>query len=118
MTLYGCSLKSYTQTYTKHDIGPICIKIKQISNDGVIVTPSFKAKTRCSSYVCPRSSCHTYGQNVNTETQCLYYIVSYNKKLLQVQKGVSSGKDTIMPQAEDRGFARLEEVFIKVLLIV
>jgi hypothetical protein len=118
MILYGCSLKSYTQTYTKHDIGPICIKIKQISNDGVIVTPSFKAKTRCSSYVCPRSSCHTYGQNVNTETQCLYYIVSYNKKLLQVQKGVSSGKDTIMPQAEDRGFARLEEVFIKVLLIV
>jgi hypothetical protein len=31
------------------------------------VTPGFKAKTRCSSYVCPGSSCHTYGQNVNTE---------------------------------------------------
>jgi hypothetical protein len=33
--------------------------------------PVFKAKTRCSSYVCPRSSCHTYGQNVSTENQCL-----------------------------------------------
>jgi hypothetical protein len=39
-----------------------------------IVTPSFKAKTRYSSYVCPGSSCHTYGQNVNTENQCLKYI--------------------------------------------
>jgi hypothetical protein len=39
--------------------------------------PVFKAKTRCSSYLCPGSSCHTYGQNVNTEYQCLYYIVSY-----------------------------------------
>jgi hypothetical protein len=38
------------------------------------VTLSFKAKTRCSSYICPGSSCHTYGQNVNTENQCLYYI--------------------------------------------
>jgi hypothetical protein len=25
------------------------------------VTPGFKAKTRCSSYVCSGSSCHTYG---------------------------------------------------------
>jgi hypothetical protein len=41
--------------------------------------PVFKAKTRCSSYVCPGSSCHTYGQNVSTEYQCLYYIVSYYK---------------------------------------
>jgi hypothetical protein len=28
--------------------------------------PVFKTKTRCSSYVCPGSSCHTYGQNVST----------------------------------------------------
>jgi hypothetical protein len=32
-----------------------------------IVTSSFKAKTRCLSYVCPGSSCHTYDQNVSTE---------------------------------------------------
>jgi hypothetical protein len=38
------------------------------------ITPDFKTKTRCSSYVCPGSSCHTYGQNVNTENQCIYYI--------------------------------------------
>jgi hypothetical protein len=29
----------------------------------VSVTPSFKAKTRCASYVCPKIICHTYGQN-------------------------------------------------------
>jgi hypothetical protein len=68
------------------------------------VTPGFKAKTRCSLYVCPGSSCHTYDQNVNTENQCLYYIVSYYKNILQVQKGISSGKDTILPHADDRGF--------------
>jgi hypothetical protein len=38
------------------------------------VTPGFKMKTRCSLYVCPGSSCHTYDQNVNTENQRLYYI--------------------------------------------
>jgi hypothetical protein len=63
----------------------------------------FKAKTRCSSYVCLGSSCHTYGQNVSTEYQCLYYILSYYKNLLQVQKGLNS-VDTILPQAVDRGF--------------
>jgi hypothetical protein len=46
----------------------------------VVSHPVFKTKTRCSSYVCPGSSCHTYGQNVSTEYQCLYYIVSYYKK--------------------------------------
>jgi hypothetical protein len=66
--------------------------------------PVFKAKTRGSSYVCPGSSCHTYGQNVSTEYQCLYYIVSYYKNLLHVQKGLNSGMDPILPQAVDRGF--------------
>jgi hypothetical protein len=33
--------------------------------------PVFKAKTKCSSYVCPGSNCHTYGQNVSIENQCL-----------------------------------------------
>jgi hypothetical protein len=47
----------------------------------------------------------------------VYYIVSYYKHLLQVQNGLSSGKDTILPQADDRGLACLEEVFIKELLI-
>jgi hypothetical protein len=56
----------------------------------------FKAKTRCSSYVCPESSCHTYGQNVSTEYQCLYDIISYYKNLLQVQKGLNSGMDPIL----------------------
>jgi hypothetical protein len=34
----------------------------------------------------------------------VYYIVSYYNTLLQVQKGLNSGKDTILPQADDRGF--------------
>jgi hypothetical protein len=34
--------------------------------------PVFETKTRCSSYVCLGSSCHTYGQNVSTEYQCIY----------------------------------------------
>jgi hypothetical protein len=38
------------------------------------VTPDFKIKTRCSSYVCPGLIYHTYGQNVKTENQCLYYL--------------------------------------------
>jgi hypothetical protein len=38
------------------------------------VTHSFEAKIRYSSYVCTGSTCHTYGQNVNTENQCLKYI--------------------------------------------
>jgi hypothetical protein len=66
--------------------------------------PVFKAKTRCSSYVCPGSSCHTYGQNVSTEYQYLYYIVSYYNNLLQFQKGLNSGMDPILPQAVDWGF--------------
>jgi hypothetical protein len=66
--------------------------------------PVFKAKTKCSSYVCPGSSCHTYGQNVSTEYQCLYYIVSYYKNLLHVQNGLNNGKDPILPQAVDWGF--------------
>jgi hypothetical protein len=49
---------------------------------GLCHTRFFKAKIRCSSYVCPGSSCHTYGQNVSTEYQCLYYIVSYYKKFI------------------------------------
>jgi hypothetical protein len=34
----------------------------------------------------------------------VYYIVSYDKNLLQVQKGLSSGEATFLPQADDRGF--------------
>jgi hypothetical protein len=54
----------------------------QHGSDTTSVTPDFKAKTKCSLYVCQGSSCHTYGQNVSTENQCLYYIVSYYKNLL------------------------------------
>jgi hypothetical protein len=67
-------------------------------------TRFLRPKTRCSSYVCPGSSCHTYGQNISTEYQCLYYIVSYYKNLLQVQKGLNSGMNLILPQVVDRGF--------------
>jgi hypothetical protein len=66
--------------------------------------PVFEAKTRCSSYVCPGSSCHTYGQNVSTEYQSLYYNVSYYNNLLQVPKGLNSGMDPNLPQAVDQGF--------------
>jgi hypothetical protein len=78
--------------------------MKTYSQTSTFVTPGFKAKTICSSYVCLGSRCHTNGQNVNIENQCIYYIVSYYRKLLQVQKGISSGKDTILPQADDWGF--------------
>jgi hypothetical protein len=73
-------------------------------SEGNLSHPVFKAKTRCSSYVCPGSSCYTYGQNVSTEYQCLYYIVSYYKNLLQVQKGLNNGMNPILPQTVDRGF--------------
>jgi hypothetical protein len=36
------------------------------TESGKMSHPIFKAKTRCSSYVYPGSSCHTYGQNVST----------------------------------------------------
>jgi hypothetical protein len=38
------------------------------------VTPYFKIKTKCSSYVSPGSIYHTYDRNVKIEYQCLYYI--------------------------------------------
>jgi hypothetical protein len=47
----------------------------------------------------------------------VYYIASFYKYLLQVQEGLSSGKDTILPHADDRGFTRLEEIFIKELIV-
>jgi hypothetical protein len=48
--------------------------------------PVFNAKTRCSSYICPGSNCHTYGQNVSTEYQCLYHTVSYYKNYYKSRK--------------------------------
>jgi hypothetical protein len=50
-----------------------CSKLESVGRC-LSVAPSFKIKTRCSSHICPRSSCHTYGQNINTENQCLKYI--------------------------------------------
>jgi hypothetical protein len=49
-------------------------------------TRFLRPKTRCSSYVCPGSSCHTYGQNVSIEYQCLYYIVSCYKNYYKSRK--------------------------------
>jgi hypothetical protein len=57
----------------RHALGARLYSALQRS-DGRHVTPGFKAKTRCSSYVCPGSSCHTYDHNLNTENQCLKYI--------------------------------------------
>jgi hypothetical protein len=54
------------------------------------VTPGFKAKTRCSSYVCSGSSCHTYGQHVNTENQCLYYINIITRDIVFTHKTIST----------------------------
>jgi hypothetical protein len=82
----------------------LCCRVVDTWARAHTATPGFKAKTRCSSYVCRWSSCHTNGQNVSIENQCLYYIVSYNKNFLQVQKGLNGGMDTILPQADDRGF--------------
>jgi hypothetical protein len=36
MVFLVCGLKSCTHTHTKHDIGPICTKVKQGAHDGVI----------------------------------------------------------------------------------
>jgi hypothetical protein len=83
-----------------------------------IVTPSFKAKTECIPLCVPGSS-FTYkatNSKINSITH-VYYIVSYYKNLLHVRNGLSSRKDTMLPQTDDRGLTRLEKVFIKELLI-
>jgi hypothetical protein len=54
------------------------------------VIPGFKAKTICLSYVCPGSSCHTYGQNMNIENQCLYYITIITENIIFTQKTIST----------------------------
>jgi hypothetical protein len=50
-----------------------------------LVTPGFKIKIRCSSYVCPRSNCHAYDQNVNTENQYFYYI-NFITRIISLQR--------------------------------
>jgi hypothetical protein len=89
-----------------------------------LVTPGFKAKTRCSSYVCPGSSFHTYGQNVNTENQCLYYIsiitwdIVFTQKTISTLSSRSSGTKQ-PPQAIDRGQHKLlEEIFIVLVHLI
>jgi hypothetical protein len=66
---------STLSTTCRHSTAELEERAEKMAN----ITPGFKAKIRCSSYVCPGSSCHTYGQNVSIENQCLYYIVSYYK---------------------------------------
>jgi hypothetical protein len=87
------------------------------------VTPSLKIKTRCSSYVCLGSSCHTYGQNVNTENQCLYYInfitqlLSLERRLYQLSHRAAA--ETPTPQATNQGQRKtLEEIFIEVVHLI
>jgi hypothetical protein len=48
-----------------------------------LVTPSLKAKIGCSSYVCPGSSFHTYGQNyTNSDKTSVTVIVHYYNSIL------------------------------------
>jgi hypothetical protein len=54
------------------------------------VASGFKAKTRCSSYVCPGSSCHIYDQYVNIENQYLYYINIITRDIVFTQKTKST----------------------------
>jgi hypothetical protein len=62
------------------------------------VTPSFKAKTECIPFFVPGSNFthKVINSEINSITS-VYYIISYYKNLLQVQDGLSSGKDTILP---------------------
>jgi hypothetical protein len=70
-----------------------------------LVTPSFWTKTKCIPLCVPGSSfIHKATNSGLNSITSVYYIVYYYKNLLQVQKGLSSGKDTILPQADDRGF--------------
>jgi hypothetical protein len=83
-----------------------------------MVTPNFKAKTECIPLCVPGSSfTHKVTNSEINSITSVYYIISYYKNLLQVQNGLSSGKNTILSQANDRGLTCLEEVFIKELLI-
>jgi hypothetical protein len=88
------------------------------------VTPGFKAKTRCSSYVCLESSCHTYDQNVNTENQCLFYIkiitwdIVFTQKTISTLSSSNSGTHQ-SSQAINRGQRKLlEEIFIVVVHLI
>jgi hypothetical protein len=82
------------------------------------VTPSSKAKTECIILCVPGSSfTHKVTNSETNSITNVYYIVSYYKNLLQLQNRLSGRKDTILPHADDRGITRLEEVFIKELLI-
>jgi hypothetical protein len=66
--------------------------------------PVFRSKLNAFFYVCQDQVSHIKRHSgINSETS-VYYIVSYYKNLLQVQKGLSNGKDTILPQADDWGF--------------
>jgi hypothetical protein len=70
-------------------------------------------------YVCLRSSCHTYGQNVNIENQCLYYmnIVFYREDYYRLSHRAAA--ETPTPQAIDRGQRKpLKEIFIIVVHLI
>jgi hypothetical protein len=47
-------------------------------------------KTTCSLYVCLGSSCNTYGHNLNTENQCLYFINFLTNNIFFTQKTIDS----------------------------
>jgi hypothetical protein len=92
--------------YLTHDDVLVSMDGDDISIRTTNVTPSFEAKTRCTSYVCPGSSCHTYGQNVNIENQCLQYIscitrILYLHRRLLTLSSSSSG--TSQPHRQSTG---------------
>jgi hypothetical protein len=81
------------------------------------VTPSFKVKTECIPLCVPKSifTHKTTNSEINSITN-VYYNVSLIQNLLQDQEVYTVEQNTT-PQAEDRGLARLEEVFIKKFFI-
>jgi hypothetical protein len=88
----------------------------------ILVTPGFKIKTRCSSYVCLGSSCHTY--DVNNENQYLYYINIITQNIIFTQKTISTLSSSSSgthqsPQAINQGQHKLlEEIFIVVVHLI
>jgi hypothetical protein len=87
------------------------------SKSNKCVTPDFKAKTRGSSYVCPGLRCHTYGQNVNIENQCLKFI-SFIIRILSLHRRLYwHSRRAVAEQANPIGnrpgqHKLLEEIFI------
>jgi hypothetical protein len=66
------------------------------------VTPNFKTKIGCSSYVSPESNCHTYGQNYSKSDKPMSrseYIITSVVSCYKKTKHDSLSRNTATPQA-------------------